>query len=483
MADTATGPRGPATPTAGVGDWKPAEVLAEVRSVWPVKCDKANGLKSFRLTSNPFSRSSVGGCVPLHPGTRRAIAQLTKGIEGRKGLLVLTGEIGTGKTTVLNQLRAWLAEKSIPSAYLFNPLLDARNFVEFVLAEFGIKAAPGTAGNAFAQLVNWLFARHREGATVVLIVDEAQCLAPSALQALDPLTNLESSGEKLLQVVLAGQPELNDLLRRPEFRPLRQQVSWHSRTWPLSLEGTHAYVDTRLQAAGSSSNAVFSAAALDAVHFYSGGIPRVINLLCEHALDNACTGQLEHVSAEMVDEVAREFEFDHARPVAPLNGDSIERTLRAMCGRSIESAPASDASHAAAARAEACTSEASENEKPAACEPVTALRPSTPADPRPVLQVLPSSAPARSVSSPASSVLSSQPERIPASVPRLLSATVRQSVSAFIARLFRGLLRSPLSDPRLRRYDGLLRDWKRSWASAVRWLNAPMRIARHPRSS
>jgi general secretion pathway protein A len=480
MADTVSGQRGPATPLmATVGGWKPLKSLG---APW-AEHNKVNGLKSFGLSSNPFSSSSVGGRVPLLPGTRCAVAELTQAIEGRKGLLVLTGEVGTGKTTVVNQLRARLAERSMPCAYLFNPLLDAHNFLEFVLAEFRIKAESNTAANAFKQLGNWLFASYDQGATVVLIVDEAQCLAPSTLQALVPLTNLESSGEKLLQVVLSGQPELNDMLRRPEFRSLRQQIGWRSRTLPLNLEGTHAYVDTRLQAAGSGGKVVFSAAALDAVHLYSRGVPRVIDHLCEYALGNACAARRELVSAEMVEAVAREFGFDGACPVAPGNRDSIERTFEPSAwGRPIESALASVAGPAAAAKAEAPTPEASEN---AVLKPVTPFPPSVPAVPRPSLQVVPSPAPARAVPLP---VFSVEPKRVRASVLRLLSETVKPRVSALIARLSRGLLHSRPSSPR-RGHNyrlslaHLSRDWKQSWGSVVRWLNGPLRVARTPRSS
>jgi general secretion pathway protein A len=474
-----------------------------------------NGLKSFGLAANPFSKSSVGGSVPLLSSTQNAIAQLTQAIEGRNGLLVLTGEVGTGKSTVLNQLRAWLAKKSLPSAYLFNPLLDVHNFVDFVLAEYGIRPETGSAGSAFTQLSNWLFARYRERATAVLIIDEAQSLARSVLQALGPLMNLESSGEKLLQVVLAGQPELNEVLRRPEFRPLRQRIALRCRTSPLSLEETQAYVEARLRAAGSNGNAIFSPEALRAVHFYARGIPRVINLLCEHALTSACAEQMRVVPEDIIDRVARQFQFEDARPIAiSLNDGSMDATLRAMRRRPVahQSAAAAIASDAAPMKNESSVLHAVADKNPpttTTAEPDAPIVLNVPAADRPVLvpasdrpvvlPLLPSLAPPRAVPSPGSSAARSYPARVTTLAPRPRSASFRERVSALLATSLRTLqasaksqaqrdLRAALTlmgrqpnSPLTGGHNGfsvtnLFRDWKQTWASLVQWLNRPMQF-------
>lgn len=303
----------------------------------PSQPAKASGLSAFGLASNLFSKSSVSGYVPLTASTQFAIAQLMQGIETRKGLLVLTGEAGTGKTTVLNQLRTWLAEKSASTAFLFNPLLDTRNFFDFVLAEFGLRADPVAHGNSFTHLSNWLFARHREGALAVLIVDEAQALSPAVLQSLGCLLNLEVSGEKLLQIVLSGQPEFNDKLRAPDLRQFRQRIALRCRTSPLTAEETHSYIDDRLRAANANGKPLFSLEALDAIRFYSAGIPRVINLLCEHALANASRRQVQPVPPYLVEEIAHEFQLDDLLPrMHHRNPDfSDETNARMMRGSTI----------------------------------------------------------------------------------------------------------------------------------------------------
>jgi general secretion pathway protein A len=310
------------------------------------QANKPNKLNGFSgLTANPFRGTWDSGCPPLTPSERRALSELMQGIQSRRGLLLLTGEVGTGKTVVISQLRTWLSQQSMSSAFVFNPLLDTHNFFDFVLGEFGIQLDNRAPGNSFTCLSKWLFARHREAATVVLIVDEAQGLSVSVLQALGMLVSLEAAGQKLLQIVLAGEPELNDKLRTPELLQLRQLVVLRCRTTPLSIEETHSYLQELLRTTGSESEPVFSVEARDAAHFYSGGIPRVINVLCEHAMANARSRQTRPVPAYIVEEVARELQFDQARPIAPslsslysANGDSP-----VMVPQSITPEPASAA--------------------------------------------------------------------------------------------------------------------------------------------
>jgi general secretion pathway protein A len=303
----------------------------------PPQALKSNGLSAFGLTANPFSKSSIAGYLPLTASVQFAIAQLMQGIESRQGLLVVTGEPGTGKTTVLNQVRTWLAEKSASCAFLFNPLLDTRNFFDFVLSEFGVRVDVAAHGNSFTHLSNWLFARHREGALAVLIVDEAQGLSPAVLQALGCLLNLEVSGEKLLQIVLSGQLELNDRLRAPDLRQFRQRIAVRCRTAPLTVEETQSYVLDRLRAANANGKPVFSPEALDTVRFYSAGVPRVINLLCEHALVSACRRHVQPVPPYLVEEVAQEFQLDDLLPRARHRDPqfSDEANARMMRGSTI----------------------------------------------------------------------------------------------------------------------------------------------------
>jgi type II secretory pathway predicted ATPase ExeA len=168
------------------------------------------------------------------------------------------------------------------------------------------------------KLNQWLLDRYRAGETAVLIVDEAQNLTFPVLEEIRLLTNLETSTEKLLQIVLSGQPELEDKLKLPQLRQLRQRITLRCRTMPMSNEQTHDYIQERLRIAGApAQSTIFSAKAMDAVHLYSMGIPRVINLLCEHALINSFVDQKQVVEPKVIEDVAREFQLDEVEPIAP----------------------------------------------------------------------------------------------------------------------------------------------------------------------
>ena len=173
---------------------------------------------------------------------------------------------------------------------------------------------------------NGCFERYRAGETAVLIVDEAQNLSPEVLEEIRLLTNLETSTEKLLQIVLTGQPELEEKLKVPSLRQLRQRITLRCRTGPLSLEETFGYVAERLRIAGANGEPVFSKEAIQTVHLYSRGIPRVVNLLCEHAMINAYVDSLRPIPAHLVEEVAREFQLDEIAPIASDGFSSAAQT-------------------------------------------------------------------------------------------------------------------------------------------------------------
>jgi hypothetical protein len=168
------------------------------------------------------------------------------------------------------------------------------------------------------------------GTNAVLIVDEAQGLPVHVLEEIRLLLNQEMAGERLLQIVLCGQPELEERLKRPDLRQIRQRISLRCQTVPLSREETHSYIQKRLYIAGSTSGTIFLPGTIDAVHFYARGIPRVMNLLCEHALIRAYMKQMHTVPADIVDEVARQFQFDDIRPVTgPINVTAVARPVQA----------------------------------------------------------------------------------------------------------------------------------------------------------
>jgi general secretion pathway protein A len=263
----------------------------------------------FKLQSSPFGTSPDPRFLYMMPHTREALACLEYGISARKGFTVLTGEVGTGKTTLLRRALSSFAGRKVSTSFVFNPRLDVLDFLEFVLTDFGIVPATRTKSGMLLQLNRWLIERFRMEETCVVVVDEAQNLSWELLEEIRLLTNLETASEKLLQIVLSGQPELEEKLRHPSVRQLRQRVSLWCRTQALTESQTHAYVAERLRIAGASWP-LFSLEALDLIHRASRGIPRIINLLCEHSLIVAYVEQVEQVTATIVEGVAAELELD-----------------------------------------------------------------------------------------------------------------------------------------------------------------------------
>jgi len=263
----------------------------------------------FRLRANPFSANPDPRYLFLTGHTEEALACLTYGIETRKGFVLLTGEVGTGKTTLVNKLLEGLRQKQVATAFLFNPRLDVPQFLSYIMADFGVPCRSRTKGDILRRLNDWLVERHGAGQTTVLIVDEAQNLSDELLEEVRLLTNLETSTEKLLQVVLVGQPELELKLKQPNLRQLRQRLTLRAKTYPLTLPETESYVMERLRVAGASGSPIFGSEALAAIHRFSNGIPRLVNLLCEHCLISAFVDQRRTVSSEMVEAVARDLDL------------------------------------------------------------------------------------------------------------------------------------------------------------------------------
>jgi type II secretory pathway predicted ATPase ExeA len=222
--------------------------------------------------------------------------------------------VGTGKTTLLNKLLDWLHQEHVATAFVFNPRLNVTQFFDFMMTDFGIPCDTSMKSQMLLKLNHWLLERYKAGERAVLIVDEAQNLSAEMLEEIRLLTNLETSTEKLLQIVLSGQPELHQKLTQPELRQLRQRITLRARTRPLTLDETRGYIAERLRTAGGNAEETFSSEAVDALYRHARGIPRVTNLLAEHALINAFVEQQKPVSAEIVDAVAHDTEFCEAPP-------------------------------------------------------------------------------------------------------------------------------------------------------------------------
>ena len=272
--------------------------------------------KFFGLRENPFNVNPDPRFLFPTRHTEEALAVLTYGIQSRKGFIMLSGEVGTGKTTLLNKLLDWLHRENVATAFVFNPRLNVMQFMDFMMADFGIVCDSKMKSQVLLKLNSWLLERYRAGETAVLIVDEAQNLSPQVLEEIRLLTNLETSTEKLLQIVLCGQPELEHKLNQPQLRQLRQRITLRCRTHSLTPEETAGYIADRLRVAGSDGTVIFTPEAIDAVQQYSRGIPRVINLLCEHALISGFVDQKRPIQPETIAEVAREFDLHEIDPIA-----------------------------------------------------------------------------------------------------------------------------------------------------------------------
>lgn len=263
----------------------------------------------YGLRANPFNVNPDPRYLFLTRHTEEALACLTYGIQSRKGFVLLTGEVGTGKTTLINKLLEWLRLQQVATAFVFNSRLNVPQFLDYMMADFGIPCDSKAKSQILLRLYNWLLDRYRAGETAVLIVDEAQSLSDEVLEEIRMLTNLETFTEKLLQIVLVGQPELEHKLRQPQLRQLRQRLTLRAKTHALTLDETRAYVQQRLRIAGSNGQQIFDPHAVESVYQYAAGIPRVINLLCEHCLVSAFVDQQKIIGAPVVEAVARDFDL------------------------------------------------------------------------------------------------------------------------------------------------------------------------------
>lgn len=281
----------------------------------------------FGLRTNPFSVNPDPRFLFLTQHSQEALACLTYGIQSRRGFILLSGEVGTGKTTLLNKLLDWLRGQRVATAFIFNSQLDVPEMFDYMLADFGIHCESRLKSQVLLHLYNWLLDRYRAGETAVLIIDEAQNLSPQMLEEIRLLTNLETTTEKLLQVVLSGQPELEQKLKMPQLRQLRQRITLRCKTQPLTAEETRAYIAQRLKIAGSNGHPIFNPEALEAVHKYARGIPRVINLLCDHALLSAFVERQKQVGSDLIEGVAREFDLLQPEASQPASNGELAETL------------------------------------------------------------------------------------------------------------------------------------------------------------
>ena len=287
----------------------------------------------YGLTRNPFEISPDPYFLFSTARHNEALASIVHGVLRHKGFIVVTGEVGTGKTLLVRCLMELLRRQEIASANVFNPCLSPLEFLRYIVGDLGIKTANQDKGSMLLELNNYLIARHRRNTTTVLIVDEAQHLEPELLEEIRLLTNLETSQQKLLQIVLVGQPELDKKMDSADLRQLKQRVALRCQLEPLTEEEAKSYILRRLQRAGANSHAttMFPGETIASVYRYSKGIPRLINTVCENALIISYAGKAESVRPEVIDEVAKDLRLNvlsHPPTVTPTMGQrDIARSL------------------------------------------------------------------------------------------------------------------------------------------------------------
>jgi general secretion pathway protein A len=260
----------------------------------------------FRVA--PFNITPDPGFLYMTESHKEGLAQLSYGIKARKGFVVVTGEVGTGKTTLIKALLNELTE-STQTALLFSLIVSPTDLLRYVCEEFGILEAhgPPTDVHEYLRRLNeFLLDRYKAGKNCALIIDEAQNLSNEVLEAIRLLSNFETSRDKLLQIVLVGQPELTVRLNSPSLRQLKQRITLRHHLRTLTLEDCRGYITNRVQLAGGDPK-IFTAKAVEAVYQYSSGIPRLVNVLCDNALLTAYALGQKSIDAPIVREVAADL--------------------------------------------------------------------------------------------------------------------------------------------------------------------------------
>jgi general secretion pathway protein A len=260
----------------------------------------------FGLREKPFALSPDPRFLFLSEAHREALAHLLYGIEQGEGFIAVTGEVGTGKTTLCRTLLKRLGATA-EVAYVLNPTLSPLELLQAVNAELGLPVTDRSQRELHEQINDFVLARRRERRRVLLIIDEAQDLANETLEQVRLLSNLETDTQKLLQIILIGQPELDVKLDSAELRQLRQRITVYWRLRPLTAAETRDYVNHRLRVAAGTERVLFNAAALREIHRRSEGVPRLANVLCDRALLAAYADEVDHVDRQRVRSVWREL--------------------------------------------------------------------------------------------------------------------------------------------------------------------------------
>jgi len=286
-------------------------------------------LEFYGLKELPFALTPDPRFIYFTPSHTEAMANLHYGIESGKGLIVVTGEVGTGKTTILRWMMQRL-DRTVLVAYIFNPRMTVAEFYQYVSSPKLLDVPRWESkSELLLKLGEVLDSRHSRGLRTVLIIDEAHGLSPAVLEEIRLLSNFESDSAKQLQIVLTGQPELRDVLNQPELRQLKQRVALRCEVRPLpDIEETDRYITSRLLAAGAERTDIFTPAAVDYIFRCSDGIPRQINNVCDNALLAGFAAGAEIISRDIIEEVADTFDMLPGGARGRQTGEERERAAR-----------------------------------------------------------------------------------------------------------------------------------------------------------
>jgi general secretion pathway protein A len=260
----------------------------------------------YGLTCSPFELSPDPHFFFPTRYHNEAFAMLNYCVLRRKGFVVVSGEVGTGKTLMLRCMLDALKSSQIASAFVCNPQLSVTEFLAYVLTDLRVPRPTSNKGEMLAALNEFLLQRSRRGTTTVLVVDEAQLLTWELMEEIRLLTNLETAQFKLLQIVLVGQPELEGKIDSEGLRQLKQRIAMRCRLEPLGSNEVRGYIYRRLEVAGANSHSrkIFSEPAIESVYHHSHGIPRLVNTLCENSLISGYGRQVQQITPEIVEECA-----------------------------------------------------------------------------------------------------------------------------------------------------------------------------------
>ncbi len=266
-------------------------------------------LDFFGLKELPFNITPDPRFLFYSEQHRQAFDHMVYGIENRKGFIELTGEVGSGKTTLCRAVLSNLP-KRIKTALVLNPALSGNQLLRAILNDFGLPVADKDRLSCIEQLNSFLLEKTLQGNNVAVIIDEAQDLPASVMEEVRLLSNLETDQHKLIQIVLAGQPELRERLQRPELRQLRQRIMVRCTLHPLSEEDTAQYIRHRLQVAGAGTDVRFSADAIRIVYEYAKGTPRMVNALCDRVMMAGYVARRRVLGAEEAQRALKDMEDD-----------------------------------------------------------------------------------------------------------------------------------------------------------------------------